>query len=176
MTLIYFVKLYNRTILACFISITSLAQKDSVVSIYKNLEVKKFYNVYLTVDTLNGKAIYKAENKIIDKNIYDKYKATRKNIENCKPCIIETYDVNEKLIYRAAKFEDCPVGEWISYYPNGKIKEIGHYRENDTGNWEDLWNSAYCIKHGSWIFYDEKGKVTKTENYSFGNLVEPKKN
>ena len=174
MRLILFLKRFGYFSLVFFICKNGYSQTDSVFSIYKNLEVRKFYGVSLKVDTLSGNLIYKAENKIIDKATFEKYKSTRKNIENCKPCIIETFDANEKLIYRAAKYEDCPVGTWITFYPSGKIKEIGHYRENDTGNWEDLWNSAYCIKHGSWTLYDEKGKVIKAEKYSFGNLVEPK--
>lgn len=163
---------YNFLIFCVLISVFTKAQVDSVKSIYTNLEVRKFYNVTLKIDSLNGKAVYKADGKEISKATYDKFQSTRKNVENCRPCIIETYNANEKLLFKADKYEDCPVGQWIVYYPSGKIKEIGHYRQNDTGNWDDMWNSAYCIKHGRWTYYDEKGKPTKTEMYDFGNLKE----
>lgn len=141
-------------------------------SVYKNLEVKKFYSVAMDVDSSGGKKIYKIDNKEVSQAVYDKYHKAWKDVQNCKPCMLETYDANDRLLYKAVKYTDCPVGEWISYYPGGKIKEKGMYRENESGVWDDLWNSGYCIKHGSWTYYDEKGKVIREEKYSFGNLQE----
>ena len=42
-------------------------------------------------------------------------------------------------------------GPSITFYPNGKIRYVGEYTNDD--------------KSGEWKFYDEAGNVVKTENY-----------
>lgn len=152
------------------------SQKDTMKSIYKDLPIKKFYSVSTSTSVnTDGSVVYKAGEKIIDKATYDKYVEGRKSLETCKPCIMETYSANEVLVSRAIKYLDCPVGYWLNYYPSGKIKTIGHYRENESDIWDPLWDAGYCMKHGTWTEYDEKGKVTNFEIYDFGNLKENKK-
>lgn len=158
--------------LSLFISSAFFAQKDDTKSIYKDLPVKKFYTVSTETVSENGNTVYKAGGKVIDKTTYDKYNESRKNLENCKPCVLETYDAGEKLVSKAVKYKDCPVGFWYNYYPSGKIKTIGHYRENESDIWDPLWDAGYCMKHGTWTEYNEKGKVIKKELYNFGNLKE----
>lgn len=157
-------------LLSIFISSAVFGQKDNTKSIYKDLPVKKFYTVNTETVSENGSIIYKAGGKVIDKVTFDKYAEARKNPENCKPCILETYDANEILVSKAVKYKDCPVGYWYNYYPSGKIKTIGHYRENESDVWDPLWDAGYCMKHGTWTEYDEKGKVKSFETYDFGNL------
>ncbi len=152
----------------------SLAQKDNAKTVYKDLPVKKFYSVNTETLTENGKEVYKADGKIIDKATYDKYVEGRKSLETCKPCVLETYNAEGKMLNKAVKYLDCPVGFWYNYYPSGKIKTIGHYRENESDIWDPLWNAGFCVKHGTWTEYNEKGKVISFELYDFGNLKENK--
>jgi len=163
---------YQLILLNFLICTFCFAQSDTIKSIYKDLAVKKFYSVNTSTESVNGAVVYKAAGKAVDKTIYDKYQSTRKNIETCKPCILETPNENDVLQNRVIKYLDCPVGYWINYYPDGKIRTIGHYRENDSDTWDPLWDAGYCIKHGTWTEYDEKGKVIKAERYDFGNLKE----
>jgi antitoxin component YwqK of YwqJK toxin-antitoxin module len=166
---------YILSILSVLLFGSSYSQKDTMKTIYKNLPVKKFYSVNTMTIMNNGALTYMAEGKTIDKATYEKYESSVSNFKNCKPCIMETYDAKEVLMNRAIKYLDCPVGYWINYYPSGKIKTIGHYRENESDIWDPLWDAGYCMKHGTWTEYDEKGKVTKFEIYNFGNLKENKK-
>jgi antitoxin component YwqK of YwqJK toxin-antitoxin module len=166
---------YYLSLLSVFIISISYSQKDTMRSIYKNLPVKKFYSVNTQTILTNGVVTYMAENKTIDKATYDKYEASVENFKNCKPCIMETYNSKEVLMSRAIKYLDCPVGYWVNYYPSGKIKTIGHYRENESDIWDPLWDAGYCMKHGTWTEYDEKGKVISREIYDFGNLKANKK-
>lgn len=53
------------------------------------------------------------------------------------------------------------VGEITFWYPNGKLKEI--------------WNFENWKMEGEWKYYDENGKLTKTEFYDQGKLIETKK-
>lgn len=156
-------------IVALFINVHAFSQKDIEKSVYKNLEVKKFYSVSTSSTLINGNAVYKGNGKEITKEKYEKIQLSRKNLEECKPCMLETYDENDKLLIKAAQYKDCCVGSWIGYYPNGKVKTIGHYRENETDIWDPLWDHGYCIKHGTWTEYAENGKPLKTETYNFGN-------
>lgn len=163
------------TLLPVFLITFCYSQKDTMKTIYKDLPVKKFYSVSTQSSAVNGAVTYLADGKTIDKAAYDKYNASIIDFKNCKPCIMETYNASEVLINRAVKYLDCPVGYWINYYPSGKIKTIGHYRENESDVWDPLWDAGYCMKHGTWTEYDEKGKVTNFEIYNFGNLKENKK-
>jgi antitoxin component YwqK of YwqJK toxin-antitoxin module len=160
-----------------YLIITSIvnAQLDTMKSIYKNLPVMQFYSVTTETVSENGNVVYKAGGKKVDKLTYDKYHDSHKSMMKCKPCILETFDGNNTLSSRAVKYLDCPVGYWINYYPDGKIKTIGHYRENESDVWDPLWNAGYCMKHGTWTEYDKNGKVISTELYDFGNLKENKK-
>lgn len=141
-----------------------------VHSVYKDLKVKKFYSVATESVVADGKTVYKANGKLISQDKYEMIQASRGNITSCTPCILETYDENDKMVSKSVQYQDCNVGFFISYYPNGRIKTIGHYRENDTDVWEPLWDHGYCVKHGTWTDYNEKGKPIKIERYDFGNL------
>lgn len=161
--------------LSVFTSVFSYSQKDTMKTIYKNLPVLKFYTISTETMTENGVVVYKAGGKVVDKATFEVYTSSSANMTQCKPCIMETYDKNNVLASRAVKYLDCPVGYWINYYPSGKIKTIGHYRENESDIWDPLWDAGYCMKHGTWTEYDEKGKVISRELYDFGNLKETKK-
>jgi len=75
-------------------------------------------------------------------------------------------------------------GEWINYYDNGNYREIGNYDNNKVtgpikkyyrngilkaeGNYKD-----WRIRVGEWKYYDEQGKLTKTESYGDkGSIME----
>ncbi len=149
---------------------SAYSQKDSIKSAYKHLPLKRFYTVGIQKDSVKGKVTYKVNNKEVDKKTYSMYEVAQNNMKTCKPCLLETYNVEGVLLFKAVQYIDCMVGEWFEYYPSGKIKVVGHYRENETGTWDQLWDGGYCIKHGTWTYYDEKGKVTNVEKYSFGNI------
>lgn len=157
-------------IIVLILQVKGFSQKDTAKTSYHNLEVKRFYSVNTESTTINGKIVYKGNGKVISKEQYDKFNASRKNLEECTPCILETYNENDKIVIRAAQYKDCCVGSWIGFYPSGKMKTIGHYRENETGIWDPLWDNGYCIKHGTWTELSENGKPIKTEVYNFGSL------
>ncbi|MCX6180850.1 MAG: hypothetical protein NT150_02825 [Bacteroidetes bacterium] len=148
-------------------------QVDTTKSVYKNLEVKKFYSGGSSMVTLKGKTIYKVDDKVVDESSYTLYNESWKNMETCKPCVLETYDGNGVLQHKAEQYTDCAVGQWIEYYSDGKIKVIGHFKENDTGNWDKAYERGYCSsKNGVWNYYDKDGTIKKTETYLNNKLLE----
>ena len=81
---------------------------------------------------------------------------------------MKIYNKIEKLAEAGVFYKDCNVGVWKEYYRNGKIKLIGHYKENQKEDWNDI---ECCIKHGKWTYYKRNGKIKKLENYLDGRLL-----
>jgi hypothetical protein len=158
---------------ATIISNLTLAQidwtkTDTTKSVYKNLKTKKFYALSYTY----GGTDYEIENKVVTKKTFQKYHKTWKNMENCKPCILLTYDINDHLIFKGIQYVEIQVGYWIEYYPNGKVKLIGHYKENSKGNWNDFFNVEDLQKEdGVFTFYNENGEELYSEYWKEGQFV-----
>ena len=70
---------------------------------------------------------------------------------------------------------DLRNGEWISYFPDGKVQSSGFFKDGirvgqakvyyENGH---LWmDGSYADDHkcGEWIFYDEQGYETNRVNY-----------
>jgi antitoxin component YwqK of YwqJK toxin-antitoxin module len=94
-------------------------------------------------------------------------------METCTPCILERFNESGILLNKAVSYTDCIVGQYIEYFENGKIKIIGHFKENDTGLWDNISDRGFCsVKHGIWNYYNENGLITKTEFYNEDLLIE----
>lgn len=139
-------------------------------------------NSTITVDTLNthlsnlrwetrdNKTSYFIDNKKISKRKYKSYLRRIIDPEKCTPCYLKAYR-NNKLIYEGDFYLDCGVGTYKEFYLNGNIKVIGNYRRNETQEWNRATSNEWCaIKEGVWKYYDEKGNLTKKEEYKNGIL------
>ncbi len=165
-----------------FNHLPSIGQSDSSNAAYQNLDTLKYYNVSLAsgpgkdcahFDFSKIKIKYYVDCKEVSKEVYDKFFNENNRLGDCTPCYLEQLDKNGNSVSLGIQYTDCIVGEWKEFYPDGKVKLIGHYRENKTGNWDDIWKRGYCsVKEGVWIYYDENGSVLKTENYFNNKLVE----
>lgn len=146
-------------------------QTDSS-SVYKGLKTKKIYSVNLSSHTSNGKSTFKVNGEKVTKHRYNKYYTMRKNLDNCCPCILNWYDINDNLIRESVSCSDCGVGWFKKYYKNGKLMLTGKYKENPTGNWDDIWNRGYCnVPNGQWTYFDKKGDSLYSEFWSNGQFV-----
>lgn len=164
------------------VSISSaFAQTDSAASVYKGLDTIVHYYVNLASGPAkdcshfdgNYPVKYFVNCKEVSQTEYLKYKEANDRIKECKPCYMKTLDSSGVLLRTAVQYGDCIVGNWTEYYPDGKIKVTGQYKENDTGNWNNLWKRGYCSrKEGEWCYYDENGNITKKEKYKDDKLVE----
>jgi len=84
-------------------------------------------------------------------------------MELCTPCILLWYDTTETLLSKGIQYGDCRVGYWIDYYRNGKVKTIGHYKENPPG--------GFCSENGTWIYYKKDGSIHFYELWKNGVKV-----
>jgi len=148
-----------------------LTKTDTTKSAYKGLETRKFYRVGYSSSSTNGVTTYKLNDKEVSKSTYDKYHSTWKNMETCKPCVLMTYDMNDKLLYKGIQYSDCRVGFWIEYFQNGKIKLIGHYKENESGDWNNAWDRGFCRPDGAFTYFNETGEELYTEYWKNGQFI-----
>jgi antitoxin component YwqK of YwqJK toxin-antitoxin module len=159
-------------LLAIFIAFSHCISAQDTTTIYKNLVRKKFYAVSTGYTSGSGKTEYRVNGKPSDKKSYEKYHATWANMETCTPCILQFYNTGDTLIQEAIMYTDCHVG-WIrQYYPNGKLKVTGRYKENPTGNWDDAFDRGFCsVRDGQWVYYDTNGDTMYSESWNNGEFL-----
>lgn len=156
-------------------SLKSLESDESVYkSVYSRLDTLKFYDVELEVETFHGRTTYWVDRKEVGKDKYDYYDFHWKNVDRCTPCFLKIYDTDEKLLKEGVQYGDCNIGVWTEYFRCGKVKLKGRYKENNTGDWFEIWTKGLCsVKNGIWIYYNEQGIVLYTEKYVNGISEEP---
>jgi antitoxin component YwqK of YwqJK toxin-antitoxin module len=149
-----------------------LFSQSAFPTVYKQLETKMFYSVGLSLMTKNGVTTYKINGSIVDKPTYDKYESTWKNMETCCPCILRSYDENDILLSEQVSCTDCGVGWLREYYPNGNLRVKGQYKENPTGDWNNIWEREYCnIETGQWDYFNENGGKIYSEFWKEGEFI-----
>lgn len=139
---------------------------------YQGLETKKYYAVHTFSQRVNEKITFKVNDQEVAYPTYYKYAHTRENISKCRPCILETYDINEVLVSKGLQYEDCSIGFRIEYYPIGTIKTVGHYKHNRTNNRKDLSSNGGCSKNGRFLYFNQKGELIRREFWKSGKLVD----
>lgn len=145
---------------------------QDTASIYTNLERKKFYGVSTSSYSFGDSTTYTVNNKIVSKDTYEKYKSTWENMSGCCPCILEVYNEHDTLLRESVSCGDCGVGWLRKYYPNGQIQLTGYYKENPTGNWENIYDRGYCnVKEGEWIYFSENGDTLYSEFWENGQFI-----
>lgn len=166
---------YLITLLIIVTSFLHLEAQNKEISTYENLPTKKTYSVSLSSSQRGGYTSYKVDGVKVGKEVYQKYKDGLDNMDACCPCILMTYDKNEKLISEAIQCTDCVVGYLKEYYPNGKVKLLAQYKENPTGDWSNISNRGYCYKEdGTWLYYNENGEIVSIEIWKDGEFIEQK--
>jgi len=144
---------------------------DTTVSAYGNLPTLKTYSVSSSSLTSDDTSWFKIDGNNVDEKTYRKFGETIGVYDQCKPCVMLSFDTSERLLHKWIAYSECRIGYWIEYYPGGNVKVVGHYRENETANWNNLLERGYCIKDGTWTYFNEKGNVTRTEIWEKGKRI-----
>ena len=157
-------------LLLIFLSLTfgqATGQSDSTI-VYKGLQTKKFYAVNL--DSFGR--IYKANGRIVSKSTYKKYHSTWENMKNCCPCIRKEYDEKDILLRERVACTDCSIGWFKEFYPNGRIRLMGQYKENLTGDWDNIYDRGLCnVRDGQWVYFNQKGDTLYSEFWKDGEFI-----
>ncbi len=143
--------------------------------LYKNLDTLRTYDVFLEERTTPFGIAYMCNGAEVTKSRYMEMKRFWNAADACQPCLLYTYNNKDQLKYVAYQYENCLCGEYKEYYPEGQLKVEGQFRENLTGNWENLKQRNLCsVRNGTWTYYLENGNVEKIEVYVDGKLKEVK--
>lgn len=169
--------LLNGMLLVVF-SVKSPCQTDTN-SVYKNLEIKKSYAVNLESHFVDEKAVsYKVNGRRVDAKTYQKFDKVNQESDDCCPCFLREYTENEVLIRENVVCGDCGVGVFKGFFPSGKVKIAGQFKENPTGNWEDISARGYCnVRTGIWFYYNELNGfhyLQYIEKWDNGQFIEQK--
>lgn len=156
-------------LLSIFICININAQ-DSVLTVYGKLPIYKIIaGGYVSITDTSNKTNYSINNKKVNETEYNQGIA---NINLCSPCIAVDFNQNNIKISETIQYSDCGVGWFKEFYPNGKIKRTGHYKENPTGNWKNIWDRGYCsIKDNKWTYFKENGDTLYSEFWNNGEFI-----
>ncbi|RZJ98507.1 MAG: hypothetical protein EOO46_25035 [Flavobacterium sp.] len=144
---------------------------DTTKSVYGDLPIIKTYGVSSSACFCGDSSWFKINDNYVDESTYRKFGETIENYSKCKPCVMLRFDISENLINKWIAYSECRVGYWIEYYKNGKVKAIGHFKENESGDWNNLVARGYCKEDGVWTFFNTKGVVIRTEIWKEGKLV-----
>jgi len=163
-----------QLILLLLFSFSSKAQVTSE----QNLDTIRWYNLILAEGTSNGKKVYTANEVIVDSARYAYlYKQWGRNvIRKCRPCYLLELDEKDKTIMEGKFYLNMPIGIYRDYYKNGKLKSSGNYKNVYPLTHNDFKMGMPCIgkctvKEGEWKYFNDKGKLTKTEKFKEGQLV-----
>jgi antitoxin component YwqK of YwqJK toxin-antitoxin module len=146
-------------------------QTDTTLSVYKDLVSKEYYKGNTSTIILDGVYVYRVNDKRVDKKDYDKYQDAWNNISTCKPCILSVFDFDGRIISKGIQYTDLRAGFRIEYFPNGRVKLIGHYKENVNGDWETAQSRGVGNKDGTWTYFNEKGEKLYSELWIEGKFI-----
>ena len=155
---------------------TASCQTDSSArktSVYPRLDTISYYQIDSeSMSIEKGIVLYKVNNKSVSEQQWKKMTIGISKIKICTPCIVKTYSANDYLISIGVQYKKCDVGGYTGYYPDGRVRVTGQYKENPTGKWDRPILSTYCSKkEGIWTYYTESGKIKELELYTDGKLI-----
>ena len=178
------------TLLALFI--VSYAQDNSIIDTpnksdfsYNNktsdenqkLDTLYTYDVNLYETSTPFGIKYTVNGKEITKKKYDKYRQYWQAMDGCTPCLLRTFDEDDKIKYEAFQYIDCLCGEYTGYYKDGSTKVKGQFMKNPNETWENIKTQQFCNRRdGKWTYFFPNGTFEKLEVYKNGVLIGTKGN
>jgi len=156
---------------------TNFSYNNTAQDSSRILDTLYTYNVDLYETTTPFGIKYTVNGKEITKKQYDKYRQYWRAIDACTPCLLRTFDMNDKIMYEAYQYVDCLCGQYTEFYKDGSIKTEGQFMKNPDNNWQNFNAQQFCNrKTGIWKYFYSNGTVEKIEEYLNGVLVTTKGN
>ncbi|MES2774193.1 MAG: hypothetical protein V4722_08415 [Bacteroidota bacterium] len=167
---------YLITLLIALFSNKSFTQGIFYGSIYKDLPILRmdamFMRTAFAVQHGPGETKYLFNGNAISKSEYDYYTNSfeANNIGKCRPCYLKLYDKNI-LLEEAERSTDCLIGIRKTYFPNGAIQSIAHYRQNMPGDWING-TPKYCsVRTGKWTYFKQGGDTLYHEFWENNEFI-----
>jgi antitoxin component YwqK of YwqJK toxin-antitoxin module len=141
-------------------------------SSYRDLDTLRTFDVNLDEQMTTWGRKYYANGKEVSKEQYMMFKEHWDLAQKCAPCILSTYDGQNRLKHTAVQYADCLVGEYREFHSNGNLKATGQFVQNPTSDWSNLRMRGLCnVKDGKWTYYNNAGKAEWVEFYEKGKLL-----
>ena len=146
-------------------------QNAIAIPAIQKMDTLRSYDVFLEERPTPFGTAYMCNGQEVTKNRFFELKRFWNAYGSCQPCMLYTYDDKNQLKYNSFQYEDCLCGSYTEYYPE-KIKKVeGQFKENTTGNWENMRARNLCnIRDGIWTYFFPNGEVERTETYVDGKL------
>lgn len=139
----------------------------------QKIDTLRSYNVFLEERITPFGIAYMCNGNEITKKQYTEYKKFWNALDACTPCLLNTYNDKNEMMYSAFQYKNCFCGSYKEYYAQNKLKVEGQFKQNTSGNWDNLKSRNLCsIRDGVWTYYNEDGLQLKTEIYKNGKLIE----
>ena len=91
---------------------------------------------------------------------------------------VKTYEKKKNILYKGTFQDDLPVGKFVFYHENGKVKAISRYSNKGQDSYvASYYDNGKVLSYGkyinkkkdsSWVYYDEWGFLSSTETYQRG--------
>lgn len=131
----------------------------------------RMYSVYLEAKNTPFGTMYTANGKEIKREKYEEYKNSWEVTNSCRPCVMYTFDANDKIKIISFQHGTCLCGEYTEYYGDGSVRVKGQFQPNTSGNWQNLKERGLCnIRIGNWYYYQPNKSLDKMEVYENGVL------
>ncbi len=76
------------------------------------------------------------------------------------------------MTFIALSYNECHIGIYTAFYPNGTIRSTGQYLSNTTDDRSDLKSRGLCsVQDGEWKDFAPDGTLTKTYIYENGKVI-----
>lgn len=145
------------------------AQKYSD-SFYKNIPIHKYFSKYkgeIKYDA-HFKPSYYINNKEVSRSDYNKLY----NQGECCPCLYQSYNDSDVLIYEAVTCGECVIGKYSEFYNNGKLKVKGQFATTNQKDFDKLYRSGQCdLKTGEWVYFKNNGETSYSEFWNNGIFI-----
>lgn len=136
----------------------------------------RMYSVFLDAKNTPFGTMYTANGKEIKREKYEEYKSSWEATGSCKPCVMYTYDSNDKLKIVSFQYETCLCGEYTEYFADGNPRVKGQFQQNASGDWLNMKARGLCnIRIGEWYYYKPNNILEKVEVYENGVLLRVEK-
>ncbi len=160
-------------ILSFILLLTSITSAQGIIKNQEGFKVVDLEGItFLPETTEYAKGLYWLNNRLIDSVNYQKYLNNDKKFAGCNPCLLRSFDSQGRLIYEGFQFSDCGVGQFVSYFDNGKPRLVGFYKQNTSKDWTNIVKRGYCsIADSVWTFFNESGEVQYKEYWDRDTFI-----
>jgi hypothetical protein len=133
------------------------------------MEIRFGRSVFIESEDQFGNKKYQFNGQWTDKYTYDSLqkKSKQYDIGKCVPCYLMEYN-NDVLVYEGLRYMDCVFGRVIDYLSDGRLNYIGHFKDFPFSDSIKSTGNNCAIKHGEWIYFNERGDTTYKELWEDG--------